>query len=125
MANAVTRADLRKMAAHQRRAQSKRLAERKERLTKARLEVKRLVHSLLSEEPDITAIILFGSVARGDVSSPDFDIDLGVRCPPERFLRLFSAVSDSSFHVDLVDLDAVDNKVQRSIRREGVVLHEK
>lgn len=115
---------LSRMAAYQkhiRRQKGDALAIRK---AQALEEVQALVKKFLSLDPGITKIILFGSLARDDVSSLDSDIDLAVSCSGEHFLKLVSLAQDSPFKVDLVELSTADKRIKDAIAREGMVLYE-
>lgn len=113
------------MAARQRRLlqqQADALAARK---GMAFEEIKVLVEKFRTADPDIGRIILFGSLARDDVRSPDFDIDLAVVCSGDRFLKLTAIALDSPFPVDVVDLSTADDRIKTAVAREGVILYEK
>lgn len=115
---------LSRMADHQRRLtlrQTEALADRKRR---AHQEVLTLIGKFREADPTIGAIILFGSLARDDVSSPDFDIDLAVRCSAAGFLAIVCIALDSPFSVDVIDLSAAGDRILASIARDGVTLYE-
>ena len=115
---------LSRMADHQRqlvRRQAEALSIRKGR---AHQEIDSLVAKFREADPALSTIILFGSLARNDVHSPDFDIDLAVRCSPVKFLAIVAIALDSSFSVDVVDLSTADDRIKASIVRDGVVLYE-
>lgn len=114
-----------RMAEHQRRLQRQKDDAVAVRKSQAHEEVQALVSQFLLIDPTITRIILFGSLARNDVSSPDFDIDLAVSCSGERFLALVALALDSPFKVDVVDLSTADERIKSAIAREGIVLYEK
>src|SRR6266545_5459346 len=113
-----------------------RMADRKRRLMRlqadelairkaqACAEIQTLVSKFLTADPTIDKIILFGSLARGDVSLPDFDIDLAVSCSAESFLTLVAIALDSPFPVDVVDLATADDRIKAAVAQEGVVLYE-
>ncbi len=88
-------------------------------------EIKVLVERFRAADPDIGRIFLFGSLARDDVRSPDFDIDLAVVCSGGNFLKLVAIALDSRFSVDVVDLSTADDRIRTAVAREGVVLYEK
>jgi predicted nucleotidyltransferase len=94
-----------------------------DRLRRARDEARRLTEAFRAADPEIGRVVLFGSVATGDVGSREFDIDLAVHS--REYLRLVSVVLDSPFRVDLVDLDAVREPMRRAIERDGKVLYAK
>lgn len=85
-----------------------------------------IIQSLLQRDPDISKIILFGSLARKDANLRlDFDIDLAIKCTPEKYYSLVSLVLDlTEFHVDLLDLDATTGFLKQRIIKEGIVLYE-
>ena len=95
------------------------------RKAEAREEIKALIAKFRTADSTIGKIILFGSLARDDVSSPDFDIDLAVSCSGEHFLELVAIALDSPFSVDVVDLATADDRMKAAVAREGVVLYEK
>lgn len=113
------------MADYQRRLQREKSDALATRKAQALEEVQTLVSKFILLDPTITRIILFGSLARNDVSSPDFDIDLAVSCSGERFLALVAIALDSPFKVDVVDLSTADDRIKSAVAREGIVLYEK
>jgi predicted nucleotidyltransferase len=115
---------LSRMAAHQERLQREKVDALAIRKAHALEEVQALVEKFLLVDPGITKVILFGSLARDDVSSLDSDIDLAIACSGERFLALVAIAQDSPFKVDLVELSTADNRIKDAIAREGVVLYE-
>jgi predicted nucleotidyltransferase len=79
------------MAEHQARLQKER-GERIEVLqNKALVEIELLVRKMITIDPGIEKIILFGSLATGAVTSPDFDIDLAVQCAKENSSSCYAA----------------------------------
>jgi predicted nucleotidyltransferase len=115
---------LSRMAAYQERLQREKGDALAIRKAQALEEVQALVGKFLLVDPGITKIILFGSLARDDVSSLNSDIDLAVSCSGEHFLALVAIAQDSPFKVDLVDLSTADNRIKDAITREGMVLYE-
>jgi len=116
---------LSRMAAYQERLQREKVDALAIRKGQALEEVQVLVGKFLLADSGITKIILFGSLARDDVSSLDSDIDLAVACSNEHFLALVAIAQDSPFKVDLVELSTADNRIKDAIAREGMVLYEK
>ena len=116
---------LSRMADYQRRLQRQKAKDLAIRKTQADEEIRTLVGKFLSLDPTITKIILFGSLARDDVSSPDFDIDLAVSCSGENFLALVALALDSPFKVDVVELATADSRIKSAVVREGIVVYEK
>ena len=115
---------LSRMAAYQERMQRQKVDALAIRKAQALEEVQALVGKFLLVDSGIIKIILFGSLARDDVSSLNSDIDLAVSCSGEHFLALVAIAQDSPFKVDLVDLSTADNRIKDAITREGMVLYE-
>lgn len=116
---------LSRMADYQRRLQRQKSDALAIRKAQALEEVQTLVSKFILLDPTITRVILFGSLARNDASSLDFDIDLAVSCSGERFLEIVSIALDSPFKVDVVDLSTADDRIKSAVAREGIVLYEK
>ena len=116
---------LSRMAAYQERLQREKVDALAIRKGQALEEVQALVGKFLLADSGITKIILFGSLARDDVSSLDSDIDLAVSCSGEHFLMLVAIAQDSPFKVDMVELSTADNRIKDAIAREGMALYEK
>ncbi|MBI1876992.1 MAG: nucleotidyltransferase domain-containing protein [Chloroflexi bacterium] len=95
------------------------------RIEAARIEIDNLLAQFLEIDPALQKVILFGSLAKQIVKSPDFDIDLAVQCSPDRFLLLVAAALNSNFKVDVVDLASVSQAFRHLILTDGVVLYEK
>jgi predicted nucleotidyltransferase len=95
----------------------------RDKIRAAREEARGLVTQFLEIDPGIGKIVLFGSLAEGNVFSIDFDIDLAVRS--EKYLQLVSCGLKSSFRVDVVDLDHVADPIKSSIEKYGKILYEK
>ncbi len=96
-----------------------------QRIDDAQEEIKNLLAHFLEIDPDLQQVILFGSLAKGTVTSPGFDIDLAIRCTGDKYFSLVGAALDSDFKVDLLDLDAVDDVFRTFILKDGIVLYEK
>lgn len=116
---------LKKMAESERRRERERRAAVTGRVALALAEVERLVGEFRALDPAIEKIVLFGSLARKDVTSLGFDIDLAVACSKERYLAIVARALGSPFRVDVIDLAAADDRIKASIARDGVVLYEK
>jgi predicted nucleotidyltransferase len=106
----------------------RRAAERKRRTavraTEARRAVTELARRLVEVDPEISRIVLFGSLAEQEIpANEDFDIDLAVET--ERYLELAAVAEACPFPVDLVDLHNVREAVAREIRTYGTVLYDK
>jgi predicted nucleotidyltransferase len=94
-----------------------------QKIREAHEEVKRLTARFLEIDPELNEIVLFGSLAEGGVFSPHFDIDLAVSS--EKYLQLVGCGLNSSFPVDVVDLDRVARPIKDSIKKYGKTLYEK
>lgn len=84
-----------------------------------------IIAQALAFLPDLEAVFLFGSAARG-AQRPDSDLDLAVLLPSgrtanaEALAGLKSALEDASGRdVDLIDLAAVNTVFQHEIVMEG------
>ena len=95
----------------------------KKKVREANDEVQRLVRRFREIDPDIDRIVLFGSLAEGTVYSLHFDIDLAVRSG--RYLELVGCGLNSSFSVDVVDLDNLAEPIRAAVEKYGKVLYEK
>jgi predicted nucleotidyltransferase len=104
----------------QNRLEDKRI---QKKIREAKEEVQRLVKQFLEIDPAIERIVFFGSLAEDNVFSSHFDIDLAVRS--EQYLKLVSCSLNSSFPVDVVDLDHVAAPIRASIERYGKIIYEK
>jgi predicted nucleotidyltransferase len=93
------------------------------RVREAKTEVQQLVRRFREIDPDVDRIVLFGSLAEGTVFSLYFDIDLAVRS--RRYLELVSCGLNSSFSVDVVDLDNLAEPIRSAVEKYGKVLYEK
>jgi len=116
---------LKKMAESEKRRERKNRAVVSGRIALALAEAKRLVGEFRTLDPGLDKIVLFGSLARKDARSIDFDIDLAVACSKARYLAIVARALDSPFKVDVVDLATADDRIKASIARDGVILYEK
>lgn len=81
--------------------------------------------AILVERFDADAVVLFGSLARGDFGL-ESDIDLAVSgVPGARFFTAAAAVADAArpFRVDLLPWEDLTPAMRRVIDEEGRVLH--
>ena len=108
-------------AVRRRNRQAEQFLEQKKR--RAHREVDRLVAEFLDIDPDLDKVLLFGSLARNQVRSEYFDIDLAVRS--NRFLQLVACGLRSTFSVELVELDRVPAPMRTAIKRYGKIVYEK
>lgn len=82
--------------------------------------------TLLAALPDVWAIYVYGSFARGD-EWPNSDVDLAVLLPPDKQIQdLLGLVSEVSLRtqrdVDLVDLRKVSDVLRREVFEDGRTL---
>lgn len=89
------------------------------RLAEAREEARRLARRLHSV-PGVKAVWFFGSAARNDVRSADFDLDLAV--DGGDLFRALDLVDDSTFAVDLVSLERLPEATRTLIVENGIRL---
>jgi uncharacterized protein len=83
----------------------------------------------LSGIPEVEAVLLFGSRARGD-SAPRSGVDIAVRCPaadPTTWDRIVERLDDARtlLEVDVVRLDQAGPELASRIAAEGVVVYER
>ena len=117
---------LRRIAERMRRrepgsAQRERL--REARLSIAREEARRLAQRFAEEDPELRQVILFGSLATGEIGDREPDIDLAVESP--RYLSLVAIALDSRFKVDVIDLATARSAILKAVARDGEILHER
>lgn len=84
-------------------------------------EINRLVRNFRECDPGLREIILFGSLARDEVKSVRFDIDLAV--DSEKYLDLVGIALDSSFEVDLVNFKTATGYIRTAVQTDGKVLY--
>ena len=106
------------MNEHNRRRRARHAAGLQARIAEAHREVDRLVSEFRSIDPELERIVLFGSLARGNVTRLTFDIDLAVSS--RRYLELLGPALDSEFDVDLIDLESASGYILDAIARDGV-----
>lgn len=95
-------------------------ARTRKRAEAARAEAGRLAAAIASDDPSVRAVILFGSLAEGEPSHEGFDIDLAI--VGGDVLRAMALTEESTFRVDLVDLDRVPDGVRSRILERGMVM---
>jgi predicted nucleotidyltransferase len=92
------------------------------RLERALTAARRIAGELLHEDPGITKIVLFGSTARKNPRSLDFDIDLAVEGASSIAVLETRAVAPG-FSIDLVRLESLTGRLRENIASEGVILY--
>ena len=102
----------------------RREARKQEKLQKARELANVLCLRFLEIDPELKKVTLFGSVARQDSRSEEFDIDLVVE-GARRFGALFGEAEASDRPVDLLEWESLKERIRENIVREGIVLYEK
>lgn len=113
--------EIARIVSAQRRRNSEAAVRRSARLEKARQEARRLARRFVEEDPSTKVVVLYGSVATGEVRTESFDIDLAVDA--DEYLRLIAVAEESAFRVDVVDLRALPEDSRERILRRGIVLH--
>ena len=93
------------------------------RLAHARSEALRLAQAFAEADPDVRRVLLFGSVAGGRVRTLDFDIDLAIEGGD--VLQAWRIADESSYAVDVVDLDDVSPAFRAAVEKRGEVLYER
>jgi len=87
-----------------------------------------IVDFLLSEDPEISKIILFGSLTNKPYEKLHlgFDIDLAVHCSKDKYYHLVSSIQYiTEFKIDLVDIDSLRPFFRQKVMETGIVLYEK
>ena len=81
---------------------------------------------VLAQEFGVTRVFLFGSLAREGDFHPRSDLDLAVEGLAERqYLAAMERLEqEAGMHVDLIDLSEANDRVLRSIGKEGRLLYE-
>ena len=86
-------------------------------------EASRLTKCFVEADPDLRKVVLFGSLATGNLGSREPDIDLAVDSP--QYLRLVSIALDSPFKVDVVDLPNASPMISRAVEQHGRIMYER
>lgn len=81
-----------------------------------------LVQGALEQDPDISLIILFGSLSSEKPANAG-DIDLAIRS--QKFLKVAGWLLRQEVPVDVVDIDEVYNHIRERILIDGKVLYER
>lgn len=93
----------------------------REAVKRARAFLPELVRAFRGIDPEISAIVLFGSLAEGTVRGEHFDIDVAVRS--SKYLQLVAWALDQSYQIDVIDLDAAPPHIAERIQTRGEVLY--
>ena len=87
------------------------------RFQEAMHEAAKLASTIKSADPGVLKVLLFGSLAEGIPTHPDFDIDLAlVGGDPHKAMLV---VEDSAFKVDIVMLDRLPEGMRKRILENG------
>ena len=86
-------------------------------------EAHRLTKCFVEADPDLRKVVLFGSLATGDLGHREPDVDLAVDSP--QYLRLVSIALDSPFKVDVLDLPNARAVISRAVEHHGKVMYER
>jgi predicted nucleotidyltransferase len=114
--------DPERYAAGLRRCNDRERARIEGRRLEALAEASRLAAALRSSDPTIGRVILFGSVAKGQPSREDFDIDLAL--DGGDLYAALDITEASRFKVDLVSLALLPEGMRKSVLDQGRVLAE-
>jgi len=90
------------------------------RTESAMREARLLAEGILRADPDVKAVILFGSLAEGGPKRLDFDIDLALDGGDA--YKAMDVTEESSFDVDVVSLRLLPPHVRERIAAKGIVL---
>ncbi len=94
----------------------------KQRTQEAIDEVQRLVQEFRRRDPELKRLVLFGSLASGTPSNPNFDIDVSFE---GKELYACTAIAlNSCFKVDLVDYRSLPEFMRKEIDTHGRILYE-
>lgn len=94
-----------------------------DRVKLARKELKKLRDDFLNIDGKMEKMICFGSLAKNNIESINFDIDIAVKS--KKYYQLVSRAMKSEFKVDVIDLDSIHNKIKENIIKYGKVVYEK
>ena len=111
--------------ARRRRAQARRGAHRAERLrwqwqAAGLAEAQRLAQDFAAVDPELRAVVLFGSLATGELGNRPPDIDLAVES--SCYLQLVAIALDSRFKVDVIDLATARPAIRQAVARQGKMI---
>lgn len=111
--------------ARRRRAEARRGAHQAERLrwqwqAAGLAEAQRLAQDFAAVDPELRAVVLFGSLATGEVGNRPPDIDLAVES--SCYLQLVAIALDSRFKVDVIDLATARPAIRQAVARHGKMI---
>ena len=112
--------DPRPIAAHFRARNEAELRQIHKRADAARKEAHRIARRIRQADPEVHAVILFGSLAEEGPRRLDFDIDLAL--DGGDVYKALDSAEGSPFDVDVVRLDRLPEHVRERIRSRGVFL---
>jgi predicted nucleotidyltransferase len=92
----------------------------RERASVALEEARQLALRIRQADPQVRAVILFGSLAEEGPRRLDFDIDLAL--DGGDVYKALDSTEGSPFEVDVVRLDLMPEHVRERIRARGIVL---
>lgn len=93
------------------------------RVKLARKELKKLRKDFLNIDRNMKKMICFGSLAKNNIDSINFDIDIAVKS--KKYYQLVGRAMESEFKVDVIDFDSIHNKIKENIIKYGKVIYEK
>ena len=106
------------------RRSNKAYDERLEQLVARALnEIPNMVAQIKRIDPDVSKVILFGSLANNNVRSVDFDIDLAISS--KKIFRIAAWGEDQDLPIDVVDIDSLSPDFLHAVIEKGTVLYEK
>ena len=86
-------------------------------------EIPNMVAQIKRIDPDVSKVVLFGSLATNTVRSFEFDIDLAISS--KKIFRIAAWSEDQDFPIDVVDIDTLSPDFRHVVEEEGTVLYEK
>jgi len=89
----------------------------RDRVQLAHAEASRLAEAIKAADPQVRAVYLFGSLAEGEPTNLNFDIDLAL--DGGDVYMAMDIASDSTFDVDLVDLHRLPSHIRDRILQKG------
>ena len=93
------------------------------RVKLAKNEIQKLRKDFLNIDRSMEKMICFGSLAKNNIDSINFDIDIAVKS--NKYYQLVSRAMKSEFKIDVIDLDSIHHKIKENIVKYGKVIYEK